>query len=169
MIKCNADNIFWNNLEHLTYSYVRFQALNENFGPKNTSRDLTDRITSTKEFLIFIKKKEYVNLNLATHLRLRKSKVSSKEKSMISSPTIRLTQSGYNEMTKQLASLQKERIKLTAEIQRAAADGDVRENAPLEAARESQGMTLGKIREIEATLKAAVVIVAQRVILKLFK
>ena len=131
---------------------------NENFGPKNTSRDHTDRITFTKEFLIFMKKKEYVKLNLATHLRLRKSKVSSKGKSMISSPTIRLTQSGYNEMTKQLASLQKERIKLTAEIQRAAADGDVRENAPLEAARESQGMTLGKIREIEATLKAAVVI-----------
>jgi hypothetical protein len=23
-------------LEHLTYSYVRFQALNENFGPKTT-------------------------------------------------------------------------------------------------------------------------------------
>ena len=44
---------------------------NDNFGPKNTSRDLTDRITSTKEFLIFMKKKEYVKLNLATHLRLR--------------------------------------------------------------------------------------------------
>ena len=131
---------------------------NENFGPKNTSRDLTDRITSTKEFLIFIKKKEYVDLNLATHLRLRKSKVTSKGKSMMSSPTIRLTQSGYNEMTKQLAALQKERIKLTSDIQKAAADGDVRENAPLEAARESQGMTIGKIKEIEATLKAAVVI-----------
>ncbi len=61
-------------------------------------------------------------------------------------------------MTKQLAALQKERIKLTSDIQKAAADGDVRENAPLEAARESQGMTIGKIKEIEATLKAAVVI-----------
>lgn len=131
---------------------------NENFGPKNTSRDMTDRITYTKEYLIFLKKKEYVQLNLATHLRLRKSKVGSKGKSMTASPTIRLTQSGYNEMNKQLARLQKERIKLTSDIQRAAADGDVRENAPLEAARESQGMTIGKIREIEATLKASVVI-----------
>jgi transcription elongation factor GreA len=61
-------------------------------------------------------------------------------------------------MTKQLVSLQEERIKIVADIQRAAADGDVRENAPLEAAREAQGMAVGKIREIEATLKVAVII-----------
>ena len=36
MVKCNADNISWTKLEHLTYSYVIFQALNENFGPKTT-------------------------------------------------------------------------------------------------------------------------------------
>jgi len=159
-----AKFVRWIGGERLTSSVAPSEIgeYNENFGPKNTSRDLTDRITSTKDFLIFIKKKEYVQLNLATHLRLRKSKVSSKGKSMISSPTIRLTQSGYNEMTKQLALLQKERIKLTSDIQRAAADGDVRENAPLEAARESQGMTMGKIKEIEATLKAAVVIDGSR-------
>ena len=61
-------------------------------------------------------------------------------------------------MTKQLSTLQEERIRIVADIQRAAADGDVRENAPLEAAREAQGMTMGKIREIEATLKVAVII-----------
>ncbi|MBA31491.1 MAG: hypothetical protein CL748_03070 [Chloroflexi bacterium] len=155
-----AKFVRWIGPERLTSSVSPSEIgeYNENFGPKNTSRDMTDRITYTKDFLIFLKKKEYVHLNLATHLRLRKSKVSSKGKSMIASPTIKLTQSGYNEMTKQLAKLQKERIKLTGEIQRAAADGDVRENAPLEAARESQGMTIGKIREIEATLKASVVI-----------
>ena len=71
---------------------------------------------------------------------------------------VNLTQSGYNDMTKQLGQLQKERIKLTGDIERAAADGDVRENAPLEAARESQGMVMSKIREIESTLKLAEII-----------
>jgi transcription elongation factor GreA len=61
-------------------------------------------------------------------------------------------------MTKQLASLQKQRVQLAEDIQRAAADGDVRENAPLEAARENQGMVVAKIREIESTLKAATVL-----------
>ena len=69
-----------------------------------------------------------------------------------------MTQSGYNEMTKQLIALNEERIKIVEDIQRAAADGDVRENAPLEAAREAQGMTIGKIQELEATLKVAVII-----------
>ena len=41
---------------------------------------------------------------------------------------------------------------------RAAADKDFRENAPLQAAREKRGMLEGRIIEIEATLKAAVVI-----------
>jgi transcription elongation factor GreA len=49
-------------------------------------------------------------------------------------------------------------MSLADEIQRAASDGDVRENAPLEAARENQGMVMAKIREIEATMKMAVVI-----------
>tara|TARA_A100001037_G_C14680151_1_gene426973 strand:+ start:138 stop:563 length:426 start_codon:yes stop_codon:yes gene_type:complete len=64
-------------------------------------------------------------------------------------------------MTKQLAQLQDERVRIVQDIQRAAADGDVRENAPLEAAREAQGMTIGKIQEIEATLKVAVIIDAK--------
>ena len=64
-------------------------------------------------------------------------------------------------MKKQLTQLQNERVKIVEDIQRAAADGDVRENAPLEAAREAQGMAVGKIQEIEATLKVAVIIDAK--------
>ena len=46
---------------------------------------------------------------------------------------------------------------LSVDIQRAAADKDVRENAPLEAAREEQGRVAARIREIEATLDNSVV------------
>ncbi len=132
---------------------------NEIFGAKTATRDATERLSAVKLFLTFLKKKEHIEVNLAQHLRLRKSRMSSRAV-VVPNPTrsVKLTQSGYNDMTKQLASLQEERIKIVADIQRAAADGDVRENAPLEAAREAQGMAVGKIREIEATLKVAVII-----------
>jgi transcription elongation factor GreA len=133
---------------------------NEIFGAKTATRDATERLSAVKLFLTFLKKKEHIEVNLAQHLRLRKSRTSSSKVAVETNLTrsVRLTQSGFNEMIKQLASLQEERIRTVADIQRAAADGDVRENAPLEAAREAQGMTMGKIREIEATLKVAVII-----------
>lgn len=133
---------------------------NEIFGAKTATRDATERLSAVKLFLTFLKKKEHIEVNLAQHLRLRKSRTSSSKMAVETNMTrsVRLTQSGFNEMIKQLASLQEERIRTVGDIQRAAADGDVRENAPLEAAREAQGMTMGKIREIEATLKVAVII-----------
>ena len=133
---------------------------NEEFGANTATRDATQRLTAVKQFLTFLKKKGHIEINLAQHLRLRKSRAASFKLVGPADRTrsVSLTQSGYNEMTTQLAQLQDERIRITEDIQRAAADGDVRENAPLEAAREAQGMTIGKIREIEATLKVAVII-----------
>ena len=136
---------------------------NEIFGAKTATRDATERLSAVKLFLTFLKKKDHIEVNLAQHLRLRKSRsAASKAVSMVDSTrSVSLTQSGYNEMTKQLTALNEERIKIVEDIQRAAADGDVRENAPLEAAREAQGMTIGKIQELEATLKVAVIIDAK--------
>jgi len=136
---------------------------NEVFGAHTATRDATERLVAVKLFLAFLKKKGHIEINLAQHLRLRKSRTAASRAITMVNPTrsVRLTQSGYNEMTKQLAQLQEERIKIVGDIQKAAADGDVRENAPLEAAREAQGMAIGKIREIEATLKVAVIIDAK--------
>lgn len=135
---------------------------NEIFGAKTATRDATERLSAVKLFLTFLKKKEHIDVNLAQHLRLRKSRVASKISATPNQTrSIRLTQSGYNEMKKQLTQLQNERVRIVEDIQRAAADGDVRENAPLEAAREAQGMAVGKIQEIEATLKVAVIIDAK--------
>ena len=136
---------------------------NEIFGAKTATRDATERLSAVKLFLTFLKKKDHIEVNLAQHLRLRKSRTAaSKAISMVDSTrSVSLTQSGYNEMTKQPKTLNEERVRIVEDIQRAAADGDVRENAPLEAAREAQGMTIGKIRELEATLKVAVIIDAK--------
>ncbi len=140
---------------------------NEIFGAKTATRDAKERLSAVKLFLTFLKKKELIEINLAQHLRLRKSRTTSARSRASARPDtntrlVRLTQSGYNEMTKQLTQLQEERVRIVKDIQRAAADGDVRENAPLEAAREAQGMTIGKIQEIEATLKVAVIIDAKQ-------
>lgn len=129
----------------------------DTFGARATSSDANDRLATVKLFLSFLKKKGHVETNLSQHLRIRKARSTSKSRSF-GRQEIRLTRAGYNDMTKQLAQLQKQRVQLAQDIQRAAADGDVRENAPLEAARENQGMVVAKIREIESTLKSAVVI-----------
>jgi transcription elongation factor GreA len=157
-----AKFVRWIGAERLINSIIPSEIgeYNEIFGAKTATRDATERLSAVKLFLTFLKKKEHIEVNLAQHLRLRKSRTSASKVAVVTNMTrmVRLTQSGFNEMTKQLASLQEERISIVGDIQRAAADGDVRENAPLEAAREAQGMTMGKIREIEATLKVAVII-----------
>ena len=157
-----AKFVRWIGAERLIDSIIPSEIgeYNEIFGAKTATRDATERLGAVKLFLTFLKKKEHIEVNLAQHLRLRKSRTSASKVAVATNMTrrVRLTPSGFNEMTKQLASLQEERIRIVVDIQRAAADGDVRENAPLEAAREAQGMTMGKIREIEATLKVAVII-----------
>ena len=157
-----AKFVRWIGAERLINSIIPSEIgeYNEIFGAKTATRDATERLSAVKLFLTFLKKKEHIEVNLAQHMRLRKSRTSASKVAVKHNMTrsVRLTQSGFNEMTKQLAFLQEERIRVVVDIQRAAADGDVRENAPLEAAREAQGMTMGKIREIEATLKVAVII-----------
>jgi transcription elongation factor GreA len=157
-----AKFVRWIGAERLISSIIPSEIgeYNEIFGAKTATRDATERLSAVKLFLTFLKKKDHIEVNLAQHLRLRKSRTSASKVAVQTNMTrsVRLTQSGFNEMNKQLATLQEERIRIVGDIQRAAADGDVRENAPLEAAREAQGMTMGKIREIEATLKVAVII-----------
>ena len=58
----------------------------------------------------------------------------------------------------QLDELKRQRAPLAKEIQKAAADKDVRENAPLEAAREQLGQVESRILEIERTLSKVVII-----------
>ncbi|SVC70246.1 uncharacterized protein METZ01_LOCUS323100, partial [marine metagenome] len=124
---------------------------------KRTSQTEHEKIKSVKKFLAFLVNNQYTNANLSQHLRLRRSR-RTRSLQNIATKSVNLTQSGYDGMKAQLSQLQKERIRLTGEIERAAADGDVRENAPLEAARENQAMVMSKMRDIESTLKIAEII-----------
>ena len=76
---------------------------------------------------------------------------------------ISITQEGYDGLKAELETLKDARYKIIGEITLAAADKDFRENAPLHAAREQRGKIEGRIMEVEAILKAAVIIDKNRV------
>ena len=83
---------------------------------KRTAQPDPEKLKSVKKFLIYLASNNYTDINLSQHLRLRRSRRSSGLKST-EDRTVNLTQSGYNDMTKQLSQLQQERIKLTSEIE----------------------------------------------------
>ncbi len=118
------------------------------------------RIAAVKDFLNYAKKKGYIDISLAPHIRVRKPTINAARGASIRRRTseVQITRQGYDEMVNRLESLRQETIRLADEIERAAASGDVRENSPLEAARENQGMVLAQINRLESTLKVATII-----------
>lgn len=135
----------------------------DRIGAHGTTPDAAERLGMIKLFLTQLRKQGSVGMNLAQHLRLRKGRSSAgRAKPIPGHQVVRLTKTGFADLTKKLEQLQVERLRWTEEIHVAAQDKDVRENAPLEAAREQQGMVMAKILETEATLKMAVIIDADK-------
>ena len=126
----------------------------------NASEDKKAQALHIKGFLNFLRKRGYTNDSLASHIRVRpRANTGQRPTAPRRRQTeVQITQQGHDEMQQQLKFLQKETIRLAGEIQKAAASGDVRENAPLEASREEQGMVQAQIRRIESTLKSAQII-----------
>ncbi len=133
----------------------------DHIGAHGTAPDAVDRLAVVKLFLAYLKKKGHIEVNLAQHLRLRRGRGSAtgaRAGGRAAGGGVRLTKSGHQLMQKQLAELLIQRTGFSADIRKAAADKDVRENAPLEAAREAHGMVSLKIGEIEETLRGAEII-----------
>ena len=123
--------------------------------------DAAWRVETVRKFLAFAKKAGYTPTNLGTHIRLRKA----------ASPTgrpsgpvreVQLSPEQKAALEEEIDSLKAQRPKILQDIQRARADKDFRENAPLQAARERQAHVEGRIRELEATLAQAVVVEPQQ-------
>jgi transcription elongation factor GreA len=118
-----------------------------------------ERVQIVKSFLSYARKRRLIDGNLAQHVRVRRSKSSSRRaQTAVSAEPVELTREGLSRLQDELKRLKAERAPLAAQIRRAAADKDVRENVPLEAAREQLGHTESRIRTIESTLTVAVVI-----------
>jgi transcription elongation factor GreA len=125
--------------------------------------DYEKKFSILRAFLAHAKKAGWSQTNLATHLKSKKGKGGPTKKTKTSSrdtqpETATLTQERYDELQAELESLKKRSRELMGEIQRAAADKDFRENAPLHAAREERGHVEGRIKELEPALKTAVII-----------
>ena len=108
-----------------------------------------------KSFLTYIQRKGFSKINLAPHLRARKtsSKAATPRQGSQAQPI--LTEQGYVKLKTELDGLKNQRSQAIEEIQRAAADKDFRENAPLAAAREQKSYLEGRIKELETTLNLA--------------
>ncbi len=121
--------------------------------------DYIRKLELIRAFLVYAKKEEWSKSNLAIHLKAKRGKTRFQPSTRQGLPqTISLTQKGYAELEAKLAAFKAKRPQAIDEMRRAAADKDFRENAPLEAAREQRGHLEGRIRELEETLKSAVVI-----------
>lgn len=116
-----------------------------------------DRLQEVKKFLAFAKKTGLIEQNLAQHIRIRKAR-SRGEQKLNDSSVIELTPEGDKQLRTEIEGLKGERAPLARMIREAAVDKDVRENAPLEAAREQLGLVESRISQIESALKLAVVV-----------
>jgi transcription elongation factor GreA len=115
------------------------------------------RLETLRGFFFFVRKQGFTSTNLATHLRLRKASTTAAGGGG-ALPDVHLTSEGHAALQAEVEGLRAQRPNVAEELRLAMADKDFRENAPLDAARERQGLLEARIREIEATLKQAVII-----------
>jgi transcription elongation factor GreA len=108
--------------------------------------------------LKWAKDKGVTTENLGTHLRVRKATKSSANAQTLEEQPIYLTKEGHDALVKEWEDLKLRRPLIQADLARAMADKDFRENAPLDAARNEQAHLEARIREIDATLRRAVVL-----------
>jgi transcription elongation factor GreA len=120
--------------------------------------DYARKLELIRAFLAHAKKEGWSRVNLAAHLKTRKAKGVPVVARRGLPESISLTRQKYEELEAELSGLKNKNRELIGEMQRAAADKDFRENAPLAAAREQRGHVEGRIKELEEILKTAVII-----------
>lgn len=120
--------------------------------------DAARKLEPVRSFLAFAKKKGLTATNLAVHLRPPKAAKKAKAQRRVKEDEapLSLTREGIAALEAELEELRSRRPRVAADLQRAMADKDFRENAPLDAAREQQAHLESRIREIEATLHRSV-------------
>ena len=119
--------------------------------------DIHGRLSPVKAFLTVVKKKGYSTHGLATHVKIPRATVKAFVAAERASEEIQMTEAGLASLHTELADLKQGREDKIEAIRIAAADKDFRENAPLDAARETHSYAESRIKELEETLRRAVV------------
>ena len=118
--------------------------------------DSVQRLSPVKAFLGYWKEEGWIQNGLAAHLRLPRGRRNTSRKgtnSVNQGPEATLlSQEGYDRLMVQLEDLKADRSTVVDDIRRAMEDKDFRENAPLDAAKERQGILESRIRELETGL-----------------
>ena len=124
--------------------------------------DTASRLDPVKRFLTYAHRKRWTEISLSRYAaaprrnrrRSRKSEPDANGggSSDGSIPTARLSQERHLELQAELRRLRDDLPQIREAVRLARSDGDVRENAPLDAAREQQSMVEGRIRQLEADL-----------------
>jgi len=136
----------------------------ERMAAGGSSPQAAERLQVVRTFLTHLKKKNYIEHNLAQHVRIRKTKSKAGASGEASSQTYEeITAEGHSNLLSELERLKASSASIAEDIHKAAQDKDVRENAPLEAAREQKGHVESRIRHIETQLKNTRVIDASKV------
>ncbi len=125
--------------------------------------DAPARVDAVRRFLAYLHKARITEGNLAKHVPIRrvpqKKSAAGVATAVAQAPDeTHLTPEGHAALLRELEELKEKRLHIAAELKRAMADKDFRENAPLDAARDAQGHLERRIRDIEAMLKRAVIV-----------
>lgn len=124
----------------------------------NASEEKKAQAMHIKGFLNFLKKRQYTSDSLASHIRVRPRSTNGQRATVAwrnKTDFQEITQQGYDEMQEKLAAYKVESVGLVDQIQKARATGDVRENSPLDALRDRQGIVEAEIRRLDDILKSA--------------
>ena len=117
------------------------------------------RLVPVKEFFVFLRKMEWIEINIAVHLRASRSRRTGTGRQTTTADGQangpRLSQEGYERLVEELEKYKVEKVKADDEVKEAMAGKDFRENAPLDAAKERQGFVAAKIRELESEVASA--------------
>lgn len=120
------------------------------------------RLSPVKVFLSYWKDQGWIVNGLASHLRVPRTrrnaavaKPSSRTNGRVNFGGSQLSQEGYDRLVSQLDDLKDQRALVLEDIKRAMADKDFRENAPLDAAKDQQGIIELRIRELEVSINNA--------------
>ncbi len=127
---------------------------------QKTGGDYQSRLLPLKNFLAYAKEKGYTSANLATVIKVKKA-LSRKAAAFLNQrqegDIHYISAEGYQQLEEEVSRLKAMRPQLANELRAAAADKDMRENAPYDAAKEKQGKIEARIRELEAALQKTVV------------
>ena len=119
--------------------------------------DPATRLDPVKKFLTFANKRGWTETSLARYAtapRRNRRRFETQESGSrgMGTPSARLSQERHIELQAELQRLREEVPQIREAIRLARSDGDVRENAPLDAAREQQQMVERRIRQLENDL-----------------